>query len=91
MCYNFLVAQTLPSPRQRFTVVLEPAEEGGYVVHVPSLPGCHTQGETLEEAEANAKEAIECYLLTLRDRGEDIPQELEGTKVITIFTTTNVE
>ena len=46
----------------KFKVVLEKEEDGGYSVHVPSLPGCHTQGDTREEALANAKEAIECYL-----------------------------
>lgn len=45
-----------------FLVVFEPAEEGGYVVHVPTLPRCHTQGNTFEEAQENAKEAIELYL-----------------------------
>lgn len=80
------------SPSKRsFTVVLEPAEEGGYVVHVPALPGCHTEGETIEEAEANAKEAIECYLLAMKDIGEEVPEELAGTKVITIATTITLE
>lgn len=46
----------------RFKVVLEPAEEGGYTVYVPSLPGCISEGETIEEALANIKEAIELYL-----------------------------
>ena len=40
-------------------VILEPAEEGGYTVYVPSLPGCISEGETEEEAIANIKEAIE--------------------------------
>lgn len=44
-----------------YTVIFEPAEEGGYVVHVPALPGCATQGNTFEEAEAMAKDAIEIY------------------------------
>ena len=43
-------------------VVLEPAEEGGYIVYMPSLPGCISEGETEEEALANIKEAIELYL-----------------------------
>ena len=43
-------------------VILEPAEEGGYTVYVPSLPGCISEGETEEEALANIKEAIELYL-----------------------------
>lgn len=45
-----------------YSVFYEAASEGGYVAFVPSLPGCHTQGETLEEAEANSKEAIGVYL-----------------------------
>ena len=85
-----MALQTSPSKRS-FTVVLEPAEEGGYVVHVPALPGCHTEGETIEEAEANAKEAIERYLLAMKDIGEEVPEELAGTKVITIATTINLQ
>jgi len=46
----------------KFKVILEKAEEGGYVVYVPSLPGCVSQGETKEEAIENIKEAIEVYL-----------------------------
>ncbi|MBO8182596.1 MAG: type II toxin-antitoxin system HicB family antitoxin [Archaeoglobus sp.] len=46
----------------KFKVILEEAEEGGYVVYVPSLPGCVSQGETREEAIENIKEAIEVYL-----------------------------
>jgi len=44
------------------TVVLEPQEEGGFTVYVPSLPGCISQGETKEDALKNIKEAIELYL-----------------------------
>ncbi len=43
-------------------VILEPQEEGGYTVYVPSLPGCISQGETKEEALENIREAIELYL-----------------------------
>lgn len=46
----------------KFNTVLEKAEEGGYNVTVPALDGCFTQGDSEEEAIANAKEAIECYL-----------------------------
>lgn len=45
-----------------FRVVLEPSEEGGYTALVPALPGCISEGETVEEALANAREAIELYL-----------------------------
>ncbi len=48
-------------------VILEPAEEGGYTVYVPSLPGCISEGETEEEAIANIKEAIELYLEPVED------------------------
>jgi len=58
-----------------FTAIFEPAEEGGYVVYVPALPGCMTQGETFEEAEIMAKDAIEGYLETLKDLNEEIPTE----------------
>lgn len=43
-------------------VVVEPSEEGGFTVYVPSLPGCISEGDTKEEALANIREAIELYL-----------------------------
>ena len=58
-----------------YTVVFEPAEEGGYVATVPALQGCVTQGETFEEAVTMIKDAIEGYLAVLKDEGETIPQE----------------
>ena len=61
----------------RFKVVLEREPEGGFSVFVPALPGCHTQGETEEEALASAKEAIECYLESLKQDGLPVPDELE--------------
>jgi len=51
----------------KLKVVLERAEEGGYVVYVPSLPGCVSQGETREEALRNIKEAIELYLADIKE------------------------
>lgn len=58
-----------------YSVFYEHAPEGGFVVSVPALPGCHTQGETLEEAERNVKEAIGLYLESLVAHGEPIPEE----------------
>jgi predicted RNase H-like HicB family nuclease len=58
-----------------YSVFYEQAPEGGYVAFVPVLPGCHTQGETLEETERNAKEAITLYLESLEAHGESIPEE----------------
>jgi predicted RNase H-like HicB family nuclease len=46
----------------KLKVILEPSEEGGYTIYVPSLPGCISEGDTKEEALANIKEAIELYL-----------------------------
>jgi len=46
----------------RFRVVLEPSDEGGYTVYVPSLPGCISEGDTVEDALANIQEALELYL-----------------------------
>lgn len=46
----------------KFKVVVHEAEEGGYWANVPALPGCVSEGDTLEEMLANIREAIECYL-----------------------------
>ena len=48
-------------------------EDGGNMVTVPALPGCITQGDTIDEALAMAKEAIELYMEELQSRGENIP------------------
>lgn len=58
-----------------FSVTYIDVPEGGYVAFVPILPGCHTQGDTIEEAEKNVQEAIELYLESLKAHGEEIPQE----------------
>jgi len=51
----------------KFTVILEPSEEGGYTVIVPSLPGCVSEGDSREEALKNVREAIELYLEPVED------------------------
>ena len=66
----------------RFTAIFEPAKEGGYVVYVPALPGCATQGDTFEEAEAMVKDAIGGYLATLQDLREEIPFVAEEGMII---------
>ena len=52
--------------------VFAPQEEGGYHVYAPDLPGLHTQGDTLEKASENAKEALELYVEGLREDGQSI-------------------
>lgn len=58
-----------------YTVKIHPAEEGGFWAEVPVLPGCYTQGETIEEIAMMARDAIECYLGSLSKDGEPIPIE----------------
>ena len=55
-----------------YTVLFEPAEEGGYVVSCPALPGLVTEGDTLEEARQNARDAITGYLESLAKDGQPI-------------------
>ncbi len=69
------MAKNIKKRVYNYTVIFEPAEEGGYVVYVPALPGCASQGDTFEEAEVMAKDAIEGYLKALKDLNEEIPVE----------------
>jgi predicted RNase H-like HicB family nuclease len=65
---------------RRYSVILTP-EEGGYVVTVPALPGCVTEGDTLEEALDNARNAIELYVESLVARGLPVPDETVPPRV----------
>jgi predicted RNase H-like HicB family nuclease len=58
-----------------YRIFLHPELDGGYTVTVPSLPGCITCGDTIEEAIVMAKEAITLYVESLQAHGEDIPTE----------------
>ena len=62
-------------------MVLEAADEGGYTVFVPSLPGCISEGDTREEALRNIKEAIELYLEP-RDEDIQVSEDMELAEVI---------
>jgi len=75
------MAKQFLSKIYQYTVVFEPAEEGGFVVHVPVLPGCVTQGENIEEAITMVKDAMKGYIAVLKKHGEEIPIEPEGTLV----------
>ncbi len=69
----------------QYTIVLEPDDEGrGYTVRVPALPGCVTEGETREEALANAREAIIGFIEALEKAGEPVPEEKEPVQVVTV-------
>ncbi len=56
-------------------IVITPDEDGGYVVECPSLPGCYSQGDTIDEAIANIKEAIELYIEVLQEEKRPIPED----------------
>lgn len=68
----------------RYTVIFEPAEEGGYVVSVPALPGCVTEGDTFEEAMYMVKDAISAYIASLKKHNEPIPQE-RGPSIVSVI------
>ncbi|MCX9010162.1 MAG: type II toxin-antitoxin system HicB family antitoxin [Candidatus Methanoperedens sp.] len=55
-----------------YTVLIYQAEEGGFWAEVPSLLGCYSQGETIEETMKNIKEAIEAHL-ALKEEKEEVP------------------
>ena len=59
----------------KYTVILERETDGGYVVSVPVLPGCVSQGDTRDEALANIREAIDLYVEDCRLMGDPVPQE----------------
>jgi predicted RNase H-like HicB family nuclease len=58
----------------KFNVVIHEAEEGGYWANVPALPGCASEGDTMDEMLANIRAAIECYF------GEPVPLTLEAPR-----------
>lgn len=66
-----------------YRLLLRKEPEGGYTALVPSLPGCVTYGDDIEEAIKMAREAIELYIESLTARGEEIPTE-EGTLEYTL-------
>jgi predicted RNase H-like HicB family nuclease len=70
---------------RRYTLLLIPdTEEGGYTVKVPALPGCVTEGDTIEEAIAMAREAIAGWVEAAIKAGEPIPEEAVPPQTLTI-------
>lgn len=58
----------------RQVIVIPDLEDGGYIAEVPSLPGCYSQGETIEETLANIREAIDGYIESLEIDGLPVPE-----------------
>ncbi|TAK31371.1 MAG: type II toxin-antitoxin system HicB family antitoxin [Chloroflexota bacterium] len=70
---------------RRYTIILEAdAEEGGYTVIIHALPGCVTQGETVDDCIERAKEAIAGYIESLEAHGEPVPEEKEPLRAIVV-------
>lgn len=66
----------------KLKIIFEPSEEGGYTVLVPSLPGCISEGDTLEEARNNIMEAISLYLAPVEDDiAALVPSHIEEIEV----------
>ena len=63
-----------PKTTYQFPVIIEQDEDGYFVAECPDLPGCHTQGDTLEEAITNIRDAIELNLKILKDSDRQIPK-----------------
>jgi predicted RNase H-like HicB family nuclease len=62
-------------------LIFEPQEEGGYHVYAPDLPGLHTQGDDLNDAMANASEAVTLYVEGLREDGESLDMGVIRRKI----------
>ena len=70
-----------------YTAILQREPDGGYVVTVPVLPGCVSQGDTREEALRNIREAIELYIEDCIAAGETVPEE-DGAEFVALKTGT---
>jgi predicted RNase H-like HicB family nuclease len=64
--------------------VIYPGEDGFWVAECPSLPGCVSQGETREQAIANIREAIDGYVLALKEDGLPVPEEKFDTMLVAV-------
>ena len=67
--------------KRTFAVVLEPDEDGGFTAIVPALPGVVTEGDSVDEALANARDAIQLCIEDLAAQGLDIPQSDVGARI----------
>jgi predicted RNase H-like HicB family nuclease len=71
--------------QRRYTIVLDPdPDDGGYTVTVPALPGCVTQGDTVEQCVERAQEAITGYIESLQARGLPVPEEVKPPRLVEV-------
>jgi predicted RNase H-like HicB family nuclease len=60
---------------RRYTIIFSRQPDGGYHASCPALRGCHSEGDTLDEAVENMREAIELYIESVEAHGEQVPRE----------------
>jgi len=75
----------MKSKELSFRIVLRPEPEGGYTVIVPSLPGCITYGNSLEEAKKMAEDAIKAYLESMKKHEEEVRDDSETFECMLIL------
>jgi predicted RNase H-like HicB family nuclease len=66
----------------RYTIIIEPADDGTFSVYVPDLPGCVSTGRSRDEAIESIREAIRGHVQTLRDLGEPVPPPRSESLVV---------
>jgi predicted RNase H-like HicB family nuclease len=69
----------------RQVVLIPDTESGGYTVIVPSLPGCISEGDTIDEARANIEDAIKLFIEDMIADGEEIPDDVAPVQVMTVW------
>ena len=69
---------------KEFLVIIEKSEDGGYVAFVPDLPGCHTQGDTLEDIRKYIKDAIQLYLEVETDYLDEEPAKFVSAELVQV-------
>ena len=65
-----------------YTVIVEPADDGSISVYVPDLPGCVSTGDTVDEAVASIREAIQAHVQLLRELGQPVPPARSRAAVV---------
>lgn len=72
----FFIVKIKKGKKMKFRIIIDQDEDGYFVAECPNLPGCISQGKTLQEVKANIKEAIEGYLESLKKHDEPIPPSI---------------
>ena len=68
----------------RQVILIPDLEVGGYTVEVPSLPGCVSEGDTVDKALANIKEAIELHIESMIAHGEEVPEDFAPIQLMAV-------